>query len=62
MSLQNRYRWATSYRTGKLQMGPALAPSNSGGNYDAGSSPIPTIENLIHTTPGSAEVDLSPTS
>jgi dUTPase len=62
MSLQKRYRWATSYRTGKLPIGLVLAPSNSAGNYYAGSSPIPTIENIIHATPGSSGLDLSPTS
>jgi hypothetical protein len=62
MSLQNRYRWASSYRTGKLPTGPALALSNSGDNCYAGSSPIPTIENLVRATPGSTELDLSPIS
>jgi dUTPase len=61
MSHQNRYRWETPYRAGKLPAGPAPTPSNSGGNSYAGSSPIPISENLIFTT-GSTRLDLSPTS
>jgi dUTPase len=43
-------------------MGSALAQSNSGDNHYAGSSPIPTIENLFHATPGGSGLNLSSTS
>jgi dUTPase len=43
-------------------VGLTPAASNSGGNYYAGFSPIPTIENLVLATPRSTGLDLSPTS
>jgi hypothetical protein len=47
-----------------MEMSNRASPGsiNSEGNYYTGSSPMHTIENLIHTTPGSAGLDLSPTS
>jgi dUTPase len=62
MSLQKRYSWATPYRTEKLPVGLVQALSNIGDNHYADSSPIPTTENLNHTTPGSTGLDFSPTS